>query len=65
MTLKIMRKLHVELGDDDLIRRGDAVKAIRDACVFAHLPFNTGTPEGQRTMEAIRAVREVPAAKEG
>lgn len=47
--------------DDDLIRRGDAIQGIRNACILAHLPFNSGTPEGQRTLEAIKAVREVPS----
>lgn len=51
-------------GDEnDLIRRGDALKAIRKACISAHLPFDSATPEGQRVMEALYAVWKVQ--KEG
>lgn len=53
-----------DFGDEnDLIRRGDALKAIRKACISAHLPFDSATPEGQRVMEALYAVWKVP--KEG
>ena len=31
-----------DFGDEnDLIRRGDALKAIRKACISAHLPFDS------------------------
>lgn len=41
-----------DFGDEnDLIRRGDALKAIRKACISAHLPFDSATPEGQRVTE--------------
>nr|DAH29852.1 MAG TPA: hypothetical protein [Caudoviricetes sp.] len=49
-----------DFGDEnDLIRRGDALKAIRKACISAHLLFNSATPEGQRVMEALYAVWKV------
>lgn len=51
-------------GDEnDLIRRGDALRAIRKACISAYLPFNSATPEGQRVMDALYAVWKVK--KEG
>lgn len=53
-----------DFGDEnDLIRRGDALKAIRKACISAHLPFDSATPEGQRVMDALYAVWKVK--KEG
>lgn len=49
-----------DFGDEnDLIRRGDALKAIRKACISAHLPFDSATPEGQRVMEALYVVWKV------
>ena len=51
--------------DDDLIRRGDAIAAIRKRCVIKHSPFRISTPEGQRTLEAIDAVHKVKAAVKG
>lgn len=46
-----------DFGDEnDLIRRGDALKAIRKACISAYLPFDSATPEGQRVMDALYAV---------
>ena len=50
------------MGNGDMIRRNDAINAIRTACILNHVPFKSDTPEGQRTLEAIKAVREVPAA---
>lgn len=47
---------------DDLIRREDAVNAIRDACIRKHIPFSSNSPEGKRTLEAIWAVYTAPAA---
>lgn len=53
-----------DFGDEnDLIRRGDALKAIRKACISAHLPFDSATPEGKRVMDALYAVWKVK--KEG
>lgn len=46
---------------NDLIRRQDAINAIRKTCILDHLPFRSGSPEGQRTMEALMAIRKVPA----
>lgn len=51
--------------DDDLIRRGDAIAAIRKRCVINYSPFRTSTPEGQRALEAIDAVHKVKAAVKG
>lgn len=51
-------------GDNDLIRRGDALNAIRKMCILDHLPFRSNTPEGQRAMEALMAIRKVPSASE-
>jgi hypothetical protein len=49
-----------DFGDkNDLIRRGDALKAIRKACISAHLPFDSATPEGKRVMDALYAVWKV------
>lgn len=49
-----------DFGDEnDLIRRGDALKAIRKACISAHLPFDSATPEGKRVMDALYAVWKV------
>lgn len=45
--------------DDDLIRRGDALNAIRESCISEHLPFDSYSPEGQRTLKALNAVRTV------
>ena len=49
-------------NENDLIRRGDAADAIRQACVLGHIPFDSKSPEGQRTLEALWAVNTVPAA---
>ena len=38
---------------------GDALKAIRKACISAHLPFDSATPEGKRVMDALYAVWKV------
>lgn len=49
-----------DFGDEnDLIQRGDALKAIRKACISAHLPFDSATPEGKRVMDALYAVWKV------
>ena len=54
-----------DFGDEnDLIRRGDALKAIRKACISAHLPFDSATPEGNRVMEALYAVWKVKRIEE-
>lgn len=46
----------------DLIRREDAVNAVRTACIRKHIPFYSGSPEGRRALEAIWAVHTTPAA---
>ena len=46
----------------DLIRREDALNAIRTACIRKHIPFNSSSPEGRRALEAIWAVHTTPAA---
>lgn len=61
-NLTLPENLNLGLPEDDLIRRGDAVNAIRKACIMEHIPFSTKTPEGRRTIEAMAAVRNVPAA---
>ena len=54
-----------DFGDEnDLIRRGDALRAIRKACISAHLPFNSATPEGKRVMNALYAVWKVKKIEE-
>lgn len=50
------------LPESDYVRRGDAENAIRKACIMGHIPFSSATPEGQRALEAIRAVQHVEAA---
>lgn len=60
-NLTLPENLNLGLPEDDLIRRGDAVNAIRKACIMGHIQFSTRTPEGRRTIEAMAAVRNVPA----
>lgn len=48
-------------SDDDLICRGEALRAIRKSCILEHLPFSSATPEGERTLEALAAVYGVRA----
>lgn len=52
-------------GDDsDLIRRGDALKAIRQRCISEHLPFKSNTPVGARVLDALAAVYQVKPYKD-
>lgn len=53
-----------EYDNNDLIRRGDALKAIRQKCISEHLPFKSNTPEGKRVLEALVAVHQVKPYKE-
>lgn len=46
----------------DLIRREDAVDAVRTACIRKHIPFNSKSPEGRRALEAVWAISTIPAA---
>lgn len=56
-----MRETAHGYGDvNDLILRGDALNAIRKACIHERLPFDSATAEGQRAMEALQAVWKVP-----
>lgn len=53
-----------EYDNNDLILRGDALKAIRQKCISEHLPFKSNTPEGARVLEALVAVHQVKPYKE-
>lgn len=53
-----------EYDNNDLILRGDALKAIRQKCISEHLPFKSNTPEGERVLEALVAVHQVKPYKE-
>ena len=53
-----------EYDNNDLILRGDALKAIRKRCISEHLPFKSNTPEGKRVLEALVAVHQVKPYKE-
>ena len=53
-----------EYDNNDLILRGDALKAIRQKCISEHLPFKSNTPEGERVLEALVAVHKVKSYKE-
>ena len=46
-------------SEGDLIRRGDAMNAIRRACVLSHIPWKSSSPEGRTTLEALAAVNDV------
>lgn len=54
--------LNLGFPPSDLVFRGDVERAIQKACVMGHIPFRSWTPEGRRTLEAMQAVRNVPAA---
>lgn len=53
-----------EYDNNDLILRGDALKAIRKRCISEHLPFKSNTPEGERVLDALVAVHQVKPYKE-
>lgn len=57
---KLLKKMELSCygKESDLIYRGDALNAIRGACIMAHIPFNSSSPEGRRTMEAIKSCLE-------
>ena len=59
----LKKAVQVHYGDDnDLIRRGDALKAIRAACIDEFVPpIKTDPPGGYRIMKALNAVRTVKA----
>lgn len=45
----------------DLISRKEAKRAIKIRCILNHIPFKSDTPEGQRALEALEAVRNAPS----
>ena len=45
----------------DLISRKEAKRAIKIRCILNHIPFKSDTPEGQRALEALEAVRSAPS----
>ena len=53
-----------EYDTNDLILRGDALKAIRQKCISEHLPFKSNTPEGERVLNALAAVYQVKPYKD-
>lgn len=53
-----------EYDNNDLILRGDALKAIRKRCISEHLPFKSNTPEGERVLDALAAVHQVKPYKD-
>ena len=50
-------------SEGDLIRRGDAMNAIRRACVLSHIPWKSSSPEGKTTLEALKAINDTPPAQ--
>lgn len=58
------KMINGEYDNNDLILRGDALKAIRQKCISEHLPFKSNTPEGERVLEALVAVHRVKPYKE-
>lgn len=58
------KMINGEYDNNDLIRRGDALKAIRQLCISKHLPFNSNTPVGVRVLDALAAVYQVKPYKE-
>lgn len=53
-----------EYDNNDLILRGDALKAIRQRCIGEHLPFKSNTPVGARVLDALAAVYQVKPYKD-
>ena len=53
-----------EYDNNDLILRGDALKAIRQRCISMHLPFKSNTPVGERVLDALAAVYQVKPYKD-
>lgn len=47
-------------SEGDLIRRGEAMNAIRRACVLSHIPWKSSSPEGKTTLEALKAINDTP-----
>ncbi len=58
------KMINGEYDNNDLILRGDALKAIRQRCIGEHLPFKSNTPEGARVLDALVAVHQVKPYKD-
>lgn len=58
------KMINGEYDNNDLILRGDALKAIRQRCIGEHLPFESNTPVGARVLDALVAVYQVKPYKE-
>lgn len=58
------KMINGEYDNNDLILRGDALKAIRKRCISEHLPFKSNTPEGALVLDALTAVHQVKPYKD-
>ena len=58
------KMINGEYDSNDLILRGDALKAIRQRCICEHLHFDSNTPVGARVLDALAAVYQVKPYKE-
>lgn len=58
------KMINGEYDNNDLILRGDALKAIRQRCIGEQLPFESNTPVGARVLDALAAVYHVKPYKE-
>lgn len=58
------KMINGEYDNNDLILRGDALKAIRQRCISEHLPFKSNTPVGARVLDALIAVHQVKPYKD-
>lgn len=58
------KMINGEYDNNDLILRGDVLKAIRQRCISEHLPFKSNTPVGARVLDALAAVYQVKPYKE-
>lgn len=58
------KMINGEYDNNDLILRGDALKAIRQRCISEHLPFKSNTPAGERVLDALIAVHQVKPYKD-
>ena len=58
------KMINGEYDNNDLILRGDALKAIRQRCICEHLPFDSNTPVGARVLDALAAVYQVKPYKD-
>lgn len=58
------KMINGEYDNNDLILRGDALKAIRQRCISEHLPFKSNTLVGARVLDALAAVYHVKPYKD-